>query len=141
MIPVTPDIAIDEKDLQVLCVRASGPGGQHVNKTATAVQLRFRVDGCTPLPAAVRQRLKRLAGRRLTAEGDLVIRAERFRSQAQNRQEALERLADLIRRASVRPLVRRATQPTLAARRRRLESKLRRSRAKGLRRKVSRDGE
>jgi ribosome-associated protein len=141
MIPLTPDIAIDERDLQVSCVRSAGPGGQHVNKTATAVQLRFRVDGCTPLPTDVRQRLKRLAGRRLTAEGEVVIRAERFRSQALNRQDALERLAELIHRAGERRRARRATRPTAAARRRRRESKQHRGRIKDLRRGVAAEGD
>ena len=133
MIPVTDDIVLDEREIEENFVRASGPGGQNVNKVSSAVQLRFDVAASPSLPEPVRARLKTLAGRRLTQEGVLVISAQRFRSQEQNRQDALDRLIELIRRAAVRPTPRRKTKPTLASKRRRLEGKSRRSRIKSLR--------
>jgi ribosome-associated protein len=133
MIPVTDEIALEEREIEESFVRASGPGGQNVNKVSSAVQLRFNVAGSPSLPGPVRARLKALAGRRLTQDGVLVITAQRFRSQDQNRQDALERLVDLIRRAAVRPTPRRKTRPTLASKRRRLEAKGRRSDVKSLR--------
>jgi ribosome-associated protein len=133
MIPVTDDIVLDEREIEESFVRASGPGGQNVNKVASAVQLRFDVAGSPSLPEPVRARLKTLAGKRLTQDGVIVITAQRFRSQEQNRQDALDRLVELIRRAAVRPRPRRKTRPTLASKQRRLESKSRRSRIKSLR--------
>ena len=133
MIPVTDDIVLDEREIEENFVRASGPGGQNVNKVSSAVQLRFDVAASPALPEPVRTRLKTLAGRRLTQDGVLVITAQRFRSQEQNRQDALDRLIELIRRAAVRPTPRRKTRPTLASKQRRLESKGRRSRIKSLR--------
>ncbi len=133
MIPVTDTLALDEREIEESFVRASGPGGQNVNKVASAVQLRFDVAGSPSLPEPVRARLKTLAGKRLTQDGVLVITAQRFRSQEQNRQDALDRLIELIRRAAVRPTPRRKTKPTLASKQRRLESKNRRSRIKSLR--------
>ena len=133
MIPVTPRIAIDERELEESFVRGSGPGGQNVNKVATAVQLRFHVRGSPSLPDDVRARLERLAGSRLTADGVLVILAQRHRTQEANRRDALLRLVELIRRASVAPKPRRPTKPTAASKRRRLDSKARRSRLKTLR--------
>ncbi len=133
MIRITDTIAIDEREIEETFVRSSGPGGQNVNKLATAVQLRFDV-ARSALPPDLKERLATLAGRRLTKEGVLVIVAQRHRTQERNRADALERLVDLIRNASVRPVKRRATRPTLASRKRRLESKKRRSGLKDLRR-------
>jgi ribosome-associated protein len=133
MIVVTPRIAIDERELDETFVRASGPGGQNVNKLSTAVQLRFDVRRSPSLPDDVRARLERLAGSRLTGEGVLIIIAQRHRTQERNREDARERLIDLIRRAAVPPTPRRPTKPTLASKRRRLDSKARRSRVKTLR--------
>ncbi len=133
MIQVTRHIVIDESELQFTFIRASGPGGQNVNKVASAVQLRFDVRRSPSLPEAVRQRLERLSGRRLTQDGVLVISAQRFRAQERNREDALERLVALIREASVVPVIRRPTRPTLGSRQRRLESKTRRSAVKNLR--------
>ena len=133
MIPVTPSISIAERELEEHFIRASGPGGQNVNKLASAVQLRFDVRRSPSLPDDVRARLERLAGKRLTREGVLVINAERHRTQERNRQDARARLIELIRRAAVAPRPRRATKPTAGARERRLESKKRRSAIKGLR--------
>jgi ribosome-associated protein len=133
VIRVTPAIAIDERELDETFVRASGPGGQNVNKLATAVQLRFNVRESPALPEDVRERLIRLAGSRLTQDGVLIINAQRFRTQERNREDALERLLELIRRAAVRPILRRPTKPTKASRVRRLEGKKRRSTVKNLR--------
>jgi ribosome-associated protein len=133
MIRITGTIAIDEDELKERFIRASGPGGQNVNKLASAVQLRVDVRGSPNLPDEVRARLERLAGSRLTREGVLVINAQRHRTQERNRQDARERLVELIRRAAVRPIPRRATKPTAGARERRLESKKRRGAIKGWR--------
>jgi ribosome-associated protein len=133
MIPVTNRIALDEAEIVESFVRSSGPGGQNVNKLATAVQLRFDVANSPSLPDDVRTRLKRLAGRRLTADGVLVLAAQRHRTQEANRRDALQRLLDLIREAAVPPKVRRPTKPTLGSRRRRLETKARRGAVKALR--------
>ena len=133
MIRVTPSISIAERELEEQFIRASGPGGQNVNKLASAVQLRFDVRRSPGLPEDVRARLERLAGKRLTREGVLVINAERHRTQERNRQDARARLIELIRRAAVAPRPRRATKPTAASRERRLDSKKRRAAIKGLR--------
>ena len=134
MIRITPGIAIDEHEIEESFVRASGPGGQNVNKLATAVQLRFNVRGSPSLPDGVRERLEHLAGSRLTRDGYLVIIAQRHRMQGRNREDALERLIDLIRRAAVAPRVRRPTKPTKASRRRRVEAKKHRAGLKQMRR-------
>lgn len=141
MLRITPHIALNEDELDLAFVRASGPGGQNVNKVATAVQLRFDVRRSPSLPPEVRDRLQRLARNRINREGVLVIDARRFRSQDRNRQDALERLAALIRRAAERPRPRRTTRPPPGAKRRRLEEKRRRGEKKRLRAPVSpRDG-
>ena len=133
MIRVTDQISIDEREIEESFVRASGPGGQNVNKLASAVQLRFDVRGSPSLPAEVRARLERLAGARLTREGVLVITAQRHRTQGRNRQDALDRLIELIRRAAIAPRPRRPTKPSRASRERRVEAKKRRSGLKRLR--------
>jgi ribosome-associated protein len=123
MIQVTGSITLDEREIEKKFIQASGPGGQNVNKVATAVELRIDIRHSPSLPQAVRERLERLAGRRLTLDGVLIIMAQRYRTQDRNRQDALERLLDLIRRAAVAPIRRRPTKPTAGARRRRLEAK------------------
>ena len=130
MITVTRDITVDESEIDERFIRASGPGGQNVNKVASAVQLRFDARHSPSLPEEVRQRLMRLAGRRLTQEGVLVITAQRHRTQEANRRDALERLVELIRRAAEPPAPRKPTKPTAGSRRRRLETKRRRSAVK-----------
>jgi ribosome-associated protein len=136
---ITPDLTLDPGELQFRFVRASGPGGQNVNKVATAVQLRFDAARSPSLSEAVRQRLMRLAGKRLTADGEIVIEARRHRTQEQNRQDAVERLTALIRQATVEPKSRRKTRPTAASRERRLTAKLRRSRIKQTRGQIDGD--
>ena len=137
MIPITDNLALDESELDESFIRASGPGGQNVNKVASAVQLRFDVRHSPSLPAGVRERLEKLAGKRLSQEGVLVITAQRFRSQERNRQDALERLVGLIRRAASPPPPRRPTRPTAASREQRLAEKARRARLKRQRAGVS----
>jgi len=130
MIRVNAQIELEEREIQEAFVRASGPGGQNVNKVSTAVQLRFDVAHSPSLPDPVRERLMNLAGRRLTQDGVLIIEAERFRSQRRNRDDALERLIELVREACEEDKPRHATRPTLASRKRRLESKQRRGETK-----------
>jgi len=122
MIQLTPTISIDEKELQEEFVRASGPGGQNINKVSTAVQLRFDVNSPS-IPGPVRERLKLLARGRVTEAGVLMIDAHRFRTQLANRQDALERLVELIRKAERKPKIRRKTKPTLGSKERRLKTK------------------
>jgi len=136
MIHVTNTIRLDEKEIEEHFIRASGPGGQHVNKVSTAVQLRFDVARSPNLPDQVRERLKRVAGRRLTGDGVLVIDARRHRTRERNRREALERLVELIRKAAHTPKPRTPTRPSAAARRRRLEAKQQRGALKRTRGKV-----
>ncbi|QUD87929.1 alternative ribosome rescue aminoacyl-tRNA hydrolase ArfB [Phenylobacterium montanum] len=130
---ITPSLSIDEDEIAWRAVRASGPGGQHVNKTSTAVELRFDVAASPSLPEDVKQRLIALAGSRATQEGVLVLFAQNSRSQEMNRQDALARLVDLIRQAAHRPKARRPTRPTYASKLKRLEGKTRRAGVKSMR--------
>jgi ribosome-associated protein len=138
-IAVTDSLSLDPREIEESFVRAAGPGGQHVNKTSTAVQLRFDVRRSPSLPDDVRARLERLAGRRLTNDGVLVIVAQGQRSQMRNRLEALDRVVELNRAAVPPPTPRRKTRPTKASKRRRLEGKKRRGTVKSLRNGPSRD--
>jgi ribosome-associated protein len=133
---VTPSVVIPDTDLSFAFVRASGPGGQNVNKVSSAVQLRFDMRGSTAISDPVKSRLRALAGRRVTDDGAILIIARNQRSQDHNRREALERLAELIQRALVVPKTRRATKPTRASRERRLDTKSRQQQAKQRRKKV-----
>lgn len=133
MIDVTPQISLDEAELEISFIRASGPGGQNVNKVSTAVQMRFDARRSPSLPNEVSVRLQKLAGSRLTGDGVIVITANRFRTQEANRRDAIERLVELIARAAVAPVKRRATKPSKAAKEKRLEAKSRRSGVKSMR--------
>jgi ribosome-associated protein len=136
MIPITPGISLDESELHEEFIRASGPGGQNVNKVATAVQLRFDARHSPSLPDDVRERLMRLAGKRVNADGILLIEASRFRTQEQNRADARARLIALIRQATVRPKTRRKTKPSRAAKEKRIAGKKYRGQVKALRGKI-----
>ena len=136
MHPVTDTISIDDSELEESFVRSSGPGGQNVNKVSSAVQLRFDVRRSPSLPGDVRRRLERLAGSRLTRDGVLVLHAQGQRSQKRNREEALERLHELVARAAHVPKARRPTRPTRGSKARRLEGKVRRGEVKRLRGRV-----
>jgi ribosome-associated protein len=133
MIEVTPTISLDDAELEFSFIRASGPGGQNVNKVSSAVQMRFDARGSPSLTNDVSVRLQKLAGSKLTLDGVIVITANRHRTQERNRADAIERLAELIRKAAVAPIKRRPTKPTKASKERRLESKSRRAGVKSLR--------
>ncbi len=138
-IPVTAAVSIDPAELQISFIQAGGPGGQNVNKVATAAQLRFDARHSMSLPNEVKVRVQALAGAKLTQDGVIVITARRHRTQDANRQDAIERLVDLIARACVRPVVRRATKPSFGERQRRLEAKTHRAGVKKGRGKPVRD--
>ena len=135
MIKITGSIWIDEGEVREEFIRASGPGGQHVNKASTAVQLRFNVDASPGLSSEVKARLKALAGQRLTGEGDIIITSRESRSREQNRQEALDKLVELIEKAAQRPKARRKTKPTKGSKERRLKEKAVRGAVKKMRTK------
>ena len=139
MIEITPGVLLEDDELQEKAARASGPGGQHVNKTSTAVELRFDVRGSPSLSDEVKARLEKLAGTRLTQDGVLVLFAQGSRSQEMNRQEIRARLGELIAQALIRPKRRKATRPTYASKLRRLEGKARRSGVKSARGKPARE--
>jgi ribosome-associated protein len=137
MINITPTIAIGENEIKLDFIRSSGPGGQNVNKVATSVQLRFDVKNSPSLSREVRSRLVRLAGRKITEQGILIIQASRFRKQERNRQDAIDRLKNLIWKASIKPKVRIKTKPSRAAKKRMLLAKRHRSKIKRMREGVS----
>lgn len=134
MIEITPSLSIDENEIQLDFIRSSGPGGQNVNKVASGVQLRFNVDASTTLPDEVKQRLHSIARNRITEDGVLIIEAKRYRTQEQNREDALARLVALLFQATQKPKPRRKTRPTLASQAERIEDKKRRGAIKRARR-------
>jgi ribosome-associated protein len=140
VIQITPTLALDENEIQISFVQASGPGGQNVNKVATAAQLRFDVANSPSLPLEVRERLLKQAGKKVTRDGWLVIDARRFRTQERNRQDAIDRLVESIRAATREPKPRRPTKPSREARRRRLDSKRKRGQVKRLRKPPPQEG-
>jgi ribosome-associated protein len=140
MINITPSIQVNEDEIEFKFSRSTGPGGQNVNKVASAVQLRLDVKGSPSIPEAVKQRLTILAGHRMTSEGILIIEARQYRTQEQNRQEAIERLQKLLYQASQEPKPRHKTRPSQAVRVRRLEAKRRRGIVKHMRRNVDFEG-
>jgi ribosome-associated protein len=136
MLEITPSLTIDERELQLEFIRGSGPGGQNVNKVATAVQLRFDLRASS-LPEDVKNRLRSLAGKRLTSEDILVIEARKFRTQEQNREDAIQRFVELVRKAAIKPKTRRKTKPTQASKEERLKEKKRRADIKKIRQSKS----
>ncbi|HQT39136.1 MAG TPA: alternative ribosome rescue aminoacyl-tRNA hydrolase ArfB [Acidocella sp.] len=140
IIQITPRLSIDESELEESFITASGPGGQNVNKVATAVQLRFNLTACATLPPAVKARLATIAGRRLTNDGVIVITANQHRTQLRNRADARERLFEMIREAAIAPIYRKPTRPTLASKTRRLDAKSSRAGIKKLRNNRDLDG-
>lgn len=136
---IFPDFSIDEREIELDFVRASGPGGQNVNKVSSVTVLRFDAAASPAIAPEVLVRLKHLAGRKITADGVLILKAQRFHTQERNRQDALEQLGALLREASIKPKTRRATRPTLASKTRRLEAKSHRSETKNARRSTPRD--
>jgi len=135
MLEITPTLHIDEREIHIDFIRASGPGGQNVNKVATAVQLRFDITHSTALASETKGRLIQLAGNRVNTDGVLLIEAKRFRTQEQNREDALQRLAELIRKALVPPKPRKKTKPTATSKTKRLASKKAKGAVKRLRKK------